>query len=198
LASLVVVVFGGCNSGSDGELSNFIYLETDTALSLYCSDEGIFPENCTLFNPRNPYRFTSFNDENKFELSADSPSAKSKFYLWATVLAGSAQGENQYEVAGALHLLYTEGGGTDTLVRQQALKAYRSVLDNFYYSYTYFEADYLPGKPVYAVNLRDLVGGRLYDPSGDGLLPLFTDPEYALEALGDWGYAYDIDNEILF
>jgi hypothetical protein len=209
ISSLVIVFAVGCSGGDDGQTSNEIPLATDIILSLFCEDEGVYPETCVLDNPDNPFLNVNITEDvyeedadgnsvlvsegNKSLLAWDCPTAKCKFYLWATALARVPTGENQFNTASSLHELYTESSGTNELVREQAIKAYRSVLDNFYDSNTYWTADWLPDEPAYAVLLRDQVGMRLYDPSGDGLLTLYDDPYYALEALGEWGYSYDAE-----
>jgi len=184
----------GCGSpDSDGQPSNSIDLPTDTLLTLYCEDVGIYPDTCVLEDPNNPYRMVAVNEVTKWDLSADAPSAKARFYVWATALAHIKTGENQYYVADSLHALYTEG--TSVNAKTQAKKAYRSVLDNFYNSFTYWEAWWLPGDPTpaYAVPLKDLTGMRIYDPTSDGLIPLYDDEYYGLFDLALWGYSYDPD-----
>jgi len=180
----------GCGS-DDSNTTNTINLPTDMLLSLYCDDVGIYTEKCVLDDPANPYRMVIITEENKWALHTAAPSAKARFYLWATALAHTSTGENQYYVASSLHQLYTDG--TSSNAKAQAKRAYRSVLDNFYNSLTYWEASWLPGTPtpVYAVPLKDLTGMRLYDPTPDGLSPLYSDPYYALNDLAIWGYSYN-------
>jgi hypothetical protein len=191
--SCCFLLLSGCG-GSDGDGTDRTQVElaTDYNLPLSCENVGIFPETCILNDPDNPYANSYITEENKWNLNDASPSAKSKYYLWATVLAQTPNGENQYYTASALHELYTEGGSINA--KEQAIRAYRSVLDNFYDDVTYFVADWLPGSPLYEVILRDLTGGRLYDPSGDNLLDLYDDPNDALDAMGDWGYYYNVDS----
>lgn len=140
LASLLLLV--GCNAGDgSGTPTSSVSLPTDTALDLYCEDVGINTNTCVLDDPANPYARSLINDTTKWVLHNASPSAKSRFYLWATALAKSTTGENQYYTALALHELYTEGGSTpSTNAQAQAKKAYRSLLDNFYSSLTYYTA----------------------------------------------------------
>ena len=200
ILALTLINIPGCGSGG-GQISNAINLPTDKLLTLYCENIGIYPETCVLDDPDNPYRLVSITEDNKFTLSTDAPSAKSRFYLWATVLATSPSGENQFFVADALHALYTDGRSENS--RTQAMKAYRSVLDNFKSSLTYWKADWLTGTPTYAVPLKDFTGMRLYDPRGDSLLTLFpnsisnatTSAEQSqfdgLHQLAVWGYSYN-------
>jgi hypothetical protein len=182
----------GCGGSDGGTDRSEVELPTDDILPLSCENVGIYPETCILADPENPYVNSYISEETKWKLHDASPSAKSRYYLWATVLARTPNGENQYYTASALHELYTEGGSTNA--KEQAIRAYRSVLDNFYDDVTYFIADWLPGKPLYEVSLRDLTGERLYDPSIDGFSELFDDPNDALEALKGWGYDYDVDS----
>lgn len=191
LLSFCILTISGCGSDDSGQLANSIPLPADSLLTLYCANEGIYPETCILDDPENPYRMVAVNEETKWELNNAPQSAKSRFYLWATALAYMPTGENQYYVADALHELYTNVASVNA--HEQAKRAYRSVLDNFYDSFTYWEATWLPGPPVYAVPLKDLTGMRVYDPTPDGLLPLYIDSYYGLNALAEWGYSYDPD-----
>jgi hypothetical protein len=204
--SLVIVIATGCTDVEDGDVTNEITLLTDTSLDLYCEDMGVYPETCVLEDPDNPFFMVSITENvyeeddegnevlvsegNKFELADDCPSAKSKVYLWATALAKNPSGENQFFTADAFHQLYTEGGSENA--REQAIKAYRAVLDHFFYSATYYTADWLPEEPSYGVLLKDLVGARLYDATEVNLEPLYDSPEFGMEALGQWGYVLDV------
>src|SRR5210317_2061406 len=144
------VLLAGCGespSDSDGQVINSIALPSDVVLNLACENVGVYPENCVLGDPENPFITTTIVefDENappgtddKFDLLATIPEgpsgAKARFYLWATALARRPSGENQWYTAKALHELYDANSNvlsTDELVRAQALKAYKSVLDNF-------------------------------------------------------------------
>ena len=132
----------------DGEIINAIILPTDTLVNLACEDVGIFTEQCVLEDPENPFVTVPIiefdvNDPdatNKFELFNSIPKgrtgAKARYYFWATALARRASGENQFYTALALHELWNYNG--DPIIQAQALKAYRSVLDNFFGSVTVF------------------------------------------------------------
>ena len=177
---------------NDGEVSNSVALPTDSVLTLYCPDAGIADEPCILDDPQNPYAITPVNDDTKFTLNDDAPSAKSRYYLWATAQAMSPRGENQYYVGAALHEMYSESGSE--LAREQALRAYRSVLDNYFNSVTFFEADFLPGDDIFfPFPVRKLVGQNMVNP-GAPFAPLFDEPVEALEIFGQWGYTYDDQN----
>jgi len=95
------------------------------------------------------------------------------------------QGENQYYTALSLHEVYGESGSPTT--RDQAIKAYRSVLDNFFLAPTFITEFGI------AVALKDWVGANLSDPTSADLEPLYPDPveENALSDISEWGYIYD-------
>ncbi len=239
----VVLVAMGCGSGdSDGEDINEITLPTGTTLDLYCADEGIYLETCVLDDPRNPFAKTTITEfdvndpeseeENKFELAFAIPPgpeyAISRFYFWATALARRPSGENQYYTAVALHELYTSGvaeGFGSVNAQNQAIRAYRAVLDYFFGSVTFYSTcDFLPSPPnpelFYSVIVSDLTGANLVDPDPnpnairlcDGtvvpqnpLVTLFPEDNPVLsdftarEQLGEWGYSYvEIDEDTAF
>jgi len=164
-----------------------------TFTSLYCPDEGVGEENCVLFNPANPYADSSLNSPvpdaeppilYKWEFNGKPQSDVSKFYLWATAHAQSASGENQFYTADSLHKIYTNEGSEQA--QEQAKRAYRSLLDNFFGSVTF------AANGVDEFLLRDFVGGAIVRP-GNGLNQLFADQEAAEAALSDWGYVFDTD-----
>lgn len=221
--SLIVLLFGfgilvgvGCSSPSDkdGTIINAIVLPTDVVLNLACADVGINDEPCVLGDPENPFATTAIIEfdvnnpggDNKFDLFNSIPAgptgAKARFYFWATALARRPSGENQYYTALALHELFDANSNVlsaDELVRAQALKAYRSVLDNFFGSVTVFEC--CPGasptgEPVaFAVPLNELTADALYRTARTGYRRLVDgDPILVLEQLLDWGYAYQPAN----
>lgn len=190
IVSTSLLFISGCGEvdEGDGTVVNSINLPTDSSLTLYCPDAGIAANPCVLDDPENPYAITPISDANKFDLSAAAPSAKARFYLWATAQAISPRGENQFYVAGALQEMYGESGSE--LAREQALRAYRSVLDNYFYSVTFFEATWVGGDDIYyPFPVRKLVGQNMYNPAT--LTPLFDVPAEALQMFGMWGYTYD-------
>ena len=138
LTAPVILVTAGCDEIDSGEVQNSVQLPVDSVLNFRCEDEGVFPEDCVLDNPENPYVSVAVTEDNKFDLADAAPSAKSRYYLWATALARGAglQGENQFYTAVSLHEVYGESGSPTT--RDQARKAYRSVLDNFFLAPTFF------------------------------------------------------------
>lgn len=190
IAAFVLVVTGcGGVDSSDGKVVNNTALPTDSALKLHCPNAGIADEPCILDDPDNPYARTPVNDDTKFDLSTAAPSAKARYYLWGTAQAISPRGENQFNVAVALHGMFSESGST--LARDQALRAYRSVLDNYFFSATFFEADFLPPPDIFfPFPVRKLVGQNMVTPAAP-LSPLFDQPVQALELFGEWGFTYD-------
>ena len=218
LTGLAAVMTAGCGSErgpDDGVLFNTIVLPTDVVLNLACEDVGIFPETCVLGDPENPYVTTTipeFDENNppapgeldKFDIVnaiPDGPSgAKARFYFWATALARRPNGENQWYTAKALHELFDANSNfisTDELVREQALKAYRSVLDNFWGSATFFECDLCApdenGELIkFPAQLNEQVGDDLYRFESTGFRFLIEGGEIrVLETIGQWGYTYD-------
>jgi len=209
------ILLAGCSGSpkdSDGEVINGIVLPTDVVLSLACEDVGVHPENCVLGDPENPFITTTIVefDENappgtddKFDLLATIPEgptgAKARFYLWATALARRPSGENQWYTAKALHELYDANSNvlsTDELVREQALKAYKSVLDNFWGSVTFFECDLCEpdenGELIkFPAQLNEQVGDNLFRFDSTGFMLLIDGGEIGvLELIGIWGYTY--------
>ena len=213
LISLSVLTAAGCSSerdANDGAVINSIVLPTDVVLSLACADVGIADETCVLDDPENPYVSTSIIEfdvnnpgaDNKFDLFNAIPAgptgAKARFYFWATALARRGSGENQFYTALALHELFDANSNAvskDELVRAQALKAYRSVLDNFFGSVTVFTC--CPGaspvgEPVaFAIPLNELTADNLFRTEATGFRRLVEgDPILVLELFVDWGYSY--------
>ena len=207
------LVAGGCESptDTDGEIINGIVLPTDVVLNLACANVGVYPENCVLGDPENPFVTTAIiefdpnnpRQDDKFDLLAtipDGPSgAKARFYLWATALARRPSGENQWYTAKALHELFDANSNfisTDELVREQAQKAYKSVLDNFWGSVTFFECDLCAPDEFgdlikFPAQLNEQVGDNLFRFESTGFLPVIEGGEIGvLELIGIWGYTY--------
>ena len=217
---LLVVLIGatslfaaGCEGErgpDDGVNINNIALPTDVVLNLFCENVGINDERCVLDDPENPFATTTIVEfdpnnpgaDNKFTLFNSIPpgptGAKARFYFWATALARRGSGENQFYTALALHELFDANSNAvtqDELVREQALKAYRSLLDNFFGSVTVFSC--CPGAsptgdPVaFAVPLNELTADALYRTDATGFRRLVPgDPILVLELFVDWGYTY--------
>jgi hypothetical protein len=194
ILGLLAALITGCDV-KQGEMVSGLDIPVDYTLDLYGENEGLYPDTNVLNDPNNPYRYASINMENVWDLNDECPSAKAKFYLWATMLARIPTGEYQYFTAFSLHELYTEGGSLNA--KEQAKRAYRSVLDHFFGSVTWWLADWLNDETYYSVLLRNRVGMLLYDPSDEGLLPLYNDPAQALADLSEWGYHYDQETGVL-
>jgi hypothetical protein len=209
-SALVTAGCEGERSADDGRVINNIALPTDVVLNLYCENVGVHPETCVLDDPENPFATTTIIEfdpnnpdaTNKFDLFNAIPAgpsgAKARFYFWATALANRASGENQFYAALALHELFDANSNVlskDELARAQALKAYRSVLDNFFGSATVFEC--CPGaspigEPVqFAIPLNELTADNLFRTDATGFERLVPgDPILVLELLLQWGYSY--------
>jgi hypothetical protein len=216
----------------------------DLLLNLRCADVGITGETCILDDPENPYRNVATAEFNvndpdaltKFDLVNEIPEgpegAKQRFYLWATALARRASGENQYYTALALHEVFTaqrdraalidpdnpEASG-DPIIREQALKAYRSTWDNFLGSVTVFTCcgEFFPdpdrGDTEFAFPINELVLEKLVRSLDTGFWPLIPDNPNALiipgesspdaglieleaqEVITSWGYVYRCTGE---
>lgn len=206
LALLMLLAIAGCKEPDQGEgqVITSILLPVDTLLNLNCPDVGINTETCVLDDPDNPYATAVINEfdennpdlETKFTLANELPAgpsgAKARFYLWATALARRPSGENQWYVARALHELWDAAG--DPIIREQALRAYRSVLDNYFGSVTFFEccANVNDGTPVaFPATLNELVADNLYRTASTGWARLVPgDPLLTLALFGEWGYTY--------
>ncbi|MDZ4182034.1 MAG: hypothetical protein U1B83_04090 [Candidatus Cloacimonadaceae bacterium] len=194
LLILAVILIMGCDRRT-GDIVTVVELPLDNILNLYSANEGIHPDTSVMNDPANPFADANVNMVNVWELNDTSPSAKSRFYLWATLLANSPTGEYQYFTAKSLHELYTAGGSENA--KNQAKKAYRATLDHFFDSVTWWKADWIVEDTYYAVLLRNLVGQHLYNPSEMNLLPLYSDPVLALADLSEWGYVYDFETGTL-
>lgn len=233
------LVLAGCgSSGSDGEeeIITEIVLPNDLELDLACADAGIAGETCILEDPDNPFRSIIIREfdvnnpgaENKFDIANSIPDgqeyAKARFYFWATALARRPSGENQYATAQALHELLdaqilAESNPAylgDPNIRAQALRAYRSVLENFFGSVTFFVFSYeINGEVVFcdpnrfvcpppgfdpergdreipvSFVLNELTADALYREEATGWTRLIPgDPILTLEEISDWGFTY--------
>jgi hypothetical protein len=204
IAGTMIIFTTGCSEVDEGTVQNTVQLPTDSVLNFACEDEGIYLESCVLDNPENPYANVAIiadeddpdNPNNKFVLSDAAPSAKARYYVWATALAKGAgiPGENQYYVAVSLHEVFAESGSPTT--REQALKAYRSVLDNYFLNPTFF-GPFGEKEIVYAAALKDLVGQNLVEPVPP-LVSFYDDlPLEALGELSEWGYIYNETTKVV-
>ena len=225
LCGLLALAVTGCGGGggpdkNDGKVLNETELPTTTRLSLQCEEEGIFMEPCVLDNVDNPFRTTVIlefvedgpeDQETKFDQVDVIPSdqtlgnplesyAISRYYFWATALARRSDvGENQFLAADALHELYTKGGcedGGSQNALEQAKKAYRSVLDNYFGAAIFIEQDDPDSDDpddtvVFPIDLSQLTAAALVTPAA--YCTLFPGEDPVLNAkveLGEWGYTY--------
>jgi len=185
-ASFLLLFMAGCGDAAsdNGQVVTEFQLTTDP-LVLFCPDVGISDESCVLFDPANPFARSAVTNETKFDILSDANpgySSKYRFYLWATAHARDAQGENQFFTADSLHSVFRETG--ELVMRDQTIRAYRAVLDDFF------------GSVTFDVNqnqflLRDFVGDRIVRPNFSALPELFDSQPLAIEALDEWGYIYD-------
>ncbi len=206
----MILLISGCGEIDGGTVQDTVQLpmQGDSTLNFRCENEGVYLETCVLDNPENPYAsvaITEPKDEepddpctelydptSKFTLSDDAPSSKAKYYVWATALAKGVglQGENQYFTAFWLHAVYRESGSPTT--REQALKAYRSLLDNYFLGVTFDKYEVAECEEVkVAAALKDRVGENLFDPTDPELISLYAIPDSALQDISEWGYVYD-------
>jgi hypothetical protein len=195
LAVLATAFITSCSEIEGGDVVNSTALPLDSQIDLHCEDAGVYPDTCILDDPNNPYARANVTEATKFELSDGAPSAKARFYMWATMLAKNPSGENQYYTALSLHQVYSESASP--LIQAQTKKAYRSVLDNFFSSVTFYIQPVTQGDVPYAVSLKDIVGTNLYNPTSANLVSLYSDPIFALEDMSQWGYVYDTTNEVV-
>jgi len=191
---ITIIILTGCNV-ENGIIASEVELPLDNTLNLYSINTGVHPEKSILDDENNPYRNASISTQTVWYLYEQCPSAKAKFYLWGTMLARIPTGEHQYYTARALHEIYTITGSNTA--KEQAKKAYKSLLDHFFDSVTWYEASWLGDDTVYAALLKDLVGQALYDPSDIGLASFYTDPVLALADLSEWGYVYNTETKTL-
>ena len=207
IACSLLLLLAACGSpdSDDGDLQNAVELPDDLILNLECEDFGIFTETCVLDDSDNPYARVNVNNDNKFDLADAAPSVKARVYLWATALARDSTGENQINVAKAMYRLSNES--CSQLIQDQAQRAYRSVLDNYFGDVTFFSTDDFgapfeevfypfPVKILAADDLRLGVGSA--DPScGPAGVEFMFDPDPARNdflarvKLNEWGFLYD-------
>jgi hypothetical protein len=112
---------------------------SDLRLSLHTDDEGIYPDTSALENPANPFADSALGPETKWNIqSGEGPIAA--FYVWATVLVREPSGEPQFYVGQNLAAAYLSGDSRvddPAEVRERAIRAYQTVLDEFPDSVTF-------------------------------------------------------------
>ena len=203
----MLMLISGCGKDSDsGEIINTVALPAagDLEFNLYCADVGLFIETCVLDDPDNPYRFVAVNNDNKFALADAAPSLKANVYLWATALARDSTGENQLFTANALYALSNQS--CSELIQTQALRGYRSVMDNYFTGFTFFSTNDFatfpevfypfPVKLLAAQSMRLGVGAAAASCDA-ARFPLIFHPNpgtndfEARVRIFEWGYIYD-------
>lgn len=186
--SVLLVSIAGCGASDHGQVENTVAFPTGTLASLYCDDIGVGEETCVLDDPANPYARSVVVGDAKWDLNDFAPSTLSKFYLWATAHVRDPQGENQFFAADSLHRMFLED--SNALAQEQAKRAYRVVLDDFFGSVTFdvSENSFL---------LRNWVADRFVSPSNASLPLLYDNQSLALQALDDWGYLYDFNTSTI-
>ena len=144
------------------------------------------------FDPNNPDVPTNKFEAVQFGIPPGPSGAKARFYFWATALARRGSGENQFYTALALHELFDANSNVlskDELVREQALKAYRSRCSTTFSArlpcFTCCPAASPEGIPVaFSVPLNELTADNLYRTDATGFLRLIEgDPILVLETL---------------
>ena len=200
---LLLASMGGCvgDSGWDsGTIANTTATPRGPLTSLYCPNVGINDETCVLSDPNNPYRSITFSgnatdgerDNTKWGYEARAKASMEaaaitdsqlNYYLWATALAREPSGENQFYTAVALQDNYGTQGSQQA--RDQAKKAYRSFLDNFFDSITFDETG------TTEIPLINWVAPNLLIPGAGGNF-LYETQSQALADLDSWGYEADL------
>ena len=212
VCSMLLLISGCGKDSGDGEVINVIELPAagDLELNLYCVDFGLFIETCVLDDPDNPYAVVSLSNDPtvKFDQAPDiAVSPKGLVYYWATLQARFPGGENQLFTGRVLYQL--SNLSCSKLIQDQALRAYRSVMDNYLPSVTFFStADFatfevfypFPARIVAAQEMRLGVGaadvscdpsfnnGLMFDPNGgEGGKNDFD----ARVRIFEWGFLFD-------
>lgn len=127
---LVLLVLSACSEPGD-----FVYGSSfsDAPFVVFDKKAGIHPSKAVLDDPNNPFARASSGETTKWDIY-NSGNSVAAFYSWATWLVVQPTGEHQYYVAVSLHQIWSQGKARpedlDT-VREMAIGAYQSVLDNF-------------------------------------------------------------------
>lgn len=96
-------------------------------------DMGIHPDDSVLADADNPFADAIISDDGKWAIQTRA-SGVAAFYAWATLHARAPSGEAQFYAALNLQLVYErELAPADELawVRNQAIRGYQAVLDDF-------------------------------------------------------------------
>lgn len=130
LALLPVLLAAGCSEPGPFRYGSPLGEEP---LHVYHESAGIHPSKAVLDDPGNPFARASSGPETKWAIESTG-NAVAAYYSWATWLANEPTGEHQYYVAVNLGRIWSRGLARQQdlpAVREMALAAYQSVLDNF-------------------------------------------------------------------
>lgn len=133
--SLTVASMLALGTACDIEPSEFRFGQNLTGLQFQLFDEtaGIHPSKAILEDPNNPFRNTGVSLEARFDILASGGDVAT-YYAWGTALAQGPFGEPQFYTAGALRNIALTGQvpmEQEPIVRQMAINAYQSMLDNY-------------------------------------------------------------------
>ncbi len=96
------------------------------------TNEGIYPDTSALQDANNPFTVSGVSETGKWLTITN---AVGNYYKWATLLANTPTGENQFYSGMALDNLYTKFHSTT--FKSMAIRAYQAVLDYFPADVTY-------------------------------------------------------------
>jgi len=127
---LVVPALGMLLAGCNPSGGTSTAVSSNEGFSAYCPSVGVADSQCVLNDPENPYANLTVDATTKYTFANAATNDRGAFYVWATAQASEQSGENQYQTAASLHALYDD---TDNAAaKEQAILAYKSVLDNYY------------------------------------------------------------------
>ncbi len=142
LVSASLLALSGCSEATLYEGDSF----EGMTLTLYDADVGIYPSQSVLEDPNNPFAGSVMAPQTKWDVqSSGEPVAA--FYAWATVNAVGPYGESQYYTAFDLKAVFEAGAASvDELskIREQAIRAFQTVLDEFPDAVTYDASGQIP------------------------------------------------------
>ena len=144
LLYLALGLLGGCVAPDAPEYVFGDNLEA-VEFSVYTTDLGIHPDQSVIEDPNNPFS-TQFLGELKWDIHGSAGNVPA-FYGWATMLVFEPTGENQFYAATRLRDIYYSGEhptGYGLVVRDMAIRAFQSVLDNFPGSVTFDATGTIP------------------------------------------------------
>lgn len=113
---------------------------TDLEFVPWSPDEGVYPDQSVLADPNNPFA-DGIGSETKWDVQASGP--VHGFYAMATSLTQIPTGEHQYYTALDAHAIYDQELAAPEdlwMVREIAVRGYRTVLEEFLDAVTYDES----------------------------------------------------------